>query len=133
MARGEGGGRPKIPIDGTLVEKLASIHCTMEEIASVCSCSVDTLERRFAETIKQAKAKGRSSLRRYQWEAAQKGNTGMLIWLGKQLLDQTEKVEQRVDLDLTRRAREVSVMPRTEQIKLLREELKRLEGESDVV
>lgn len=83
-------GRPQIEIDEKLVEKLASIHCTMEEIASIVGCSVDTLERRFAELIKTAKDKGRSSLRRHQWEAAQKGNTTMLIWLGKQLLGQKD-------------------------------------------
>lgn len=82
--------RPKLQIDESLVEKLASIHCTMEEIASVCSCSVDTLERRFAEVIKKARAKGKSSLRRLQWENAQKGNVSMQIWLGKIILGQVE-------------------------------------------
>ncbi len=83
-------GRPPLEIDESVVEKLASIHCTMEEIASVVGCSVDTLERRFAEVIKVAKDKGKSSLRRYQWEGAQKGNPAMLIWLGKQLLGQKD-------------------------------------------
>lgn len=82
--------RPKLEIDADIVEKLASIHCTMEEIASVCSCSVDTLERRFAEIIKVGKDKGKTSLRRHQWEAAQKGNPALLIWLGKQLLGQKD-------------------------------------------
>lgn len=83
--------RPKKKIDQSLVEKLASIHCTMAEIASVCDCSVDTLERRFAEAIKKAKDKGKSSLRRLQWESAQKGNNTMLIWLGKQILGQRDQ------------------------------------------
>lgn len=83
-------GRPKLDLDEALIEKLASIHCTMEEIASICNCSVDTLERRYAELIKVAKDKGKSSLRRYQWEGAQKGNSAMLIWLGKQLLGQKD-------------------------------------------
>lgn len=82
--------RPKIEIDESLVDKLASIHCTMEEIGSIVGCSVDTLERRFADVIKKAKDKGKSSLRRYQWELAQKGNATMLIWLGKQLLGQRD-------------------------------------------
>ncbi len=77
-------------LDEELIMKLASIHCTMEEIASICGCSVDTLERRYAEAIKIAKDKGKSSLRRHQWEAAQKGNITMMIWLGKQLLGQKD-------------------------------------------
>lgn len=70
----------------------------MIEIAAVVGCSVDTLERRFADIIKDGQATGRSSLRRYQWEAAKKGNTAMLIWLGKQMLDQTDRLDQRTEL-----------------------------------
>jgi hypothetical protein len=33
------------------------------------------------------------SLRRWQIEAARKGNPTMLVWLGKQLLGQTDKIE----------------------------------------
>ena len=36
-------GRPKKEIDMDLVEKLANIQCTQEEIACVVGCSVDTL------------------------------------------------------------------------------------------
>lgn len=89
--------RPRKKIDQSIVEKLAAIHCTMEEIASVCECSVDTLERRFAEPIKSAKNRGKTSLRRHQWELAQKGNVTMLIWLGKQLLGQRDQLEQVID------------------------------------
>ena len=82
--------RPKKQIDETTVRRLAEIHCTVEEIASVVGCSKDTLERRFADIIDEGKAEGKSSLRRMQWEAAQKGNTAILIWLGKQLLGQKD-------------------------------------------
>lgn len=34
---------------------------------------------------------GRVSLRRSQWQAAQKGNAALLIWLGKQYLNQKDK------------------------------------------
>ena len=87
---------PKKPLDLVMIEKLATIHCTMNEIASAMDCSVDTLERRCADIIKKGKDKGKASLRRLQWEGAQKGNPTMLIWLGKQLLGQTDKVEQNV-------------------------------------
>lgn len=86
--------RPKIEIDEALVRKLATIHCTMNEISAVVGCSVDTLERRYAELIKKGKNEGKSSLRRLQWEAAQKGNTTMLIWLGKQILAQRDVIEE---------------------------------------
>lgn len=83
-------GRPKLEIDEEEVIKLASIHCTMEEIGYIVGCSVDTLENRFSESIKEGRARGRASLRRMQYEAAKKGNATMLIWLGKQLLGQRD-------------------------------------------
>lgn len=95
-------GRPVIELDWTKVGKLCEIHCTEAEIANVMGCSVDTLERRikeyfgitFAEYFDQKAAKGRASLRRKQFAAALRGNTTMLIWLGKQVLGQRDKVEQ---------------------------------------
>ena len=89
------GGRHKKPVDEDLLRKLASIHCTMEEMASIVKVSVDTLERRFADVIKEERSKGKMSLRRWQWTLASKENLGMLVWLGKQHLGQSEKVEQK--------------------------------------
>ena len=82
--------RPKKKIDTKQVETLARIQCTMKEIAAVCQCSVATLERRFADAIKEAQESGRSSLRRAQWKSALGGNTTMQIWLGKQHLGQRD-------------------------------------------
>jgi len=92
-------GRPPIEVDEDLIEKLASIHCTMAEIASTVGCSVDTLERRFAETIKRGKDKGKSSLRRIMWKKAQEGNPTMMIWLSKQHLGMSDKIEEKLDID----------------------------------
>lgn len=82
--------RPKKEVDEQLIYRLAKIHCTMEEISAITKVSVNTLERRFGGIIKEAKEHGRASLRRYQYLLAKKGNLGMLIWLGKQLLGQRE-------------------------------------------
>ena len=86
-------GRPKIKIDEKILENLASILCTNEEIASFFNCSSDTLTRNFAESLKKGRDKGKMSLRRMQFEKAQTGNATMLIWLGKQLLGQKDKIE----------------------------------------
>ena len=86
-------GRPKIKIDEKILENLASILCTNEEIASFFNCSSDTLTRNFAESLKKGRDKGRMTLRRMQFEKAQTGNATMLIWLGKQLLGQKDKIE----------------------------------------
>ena len=85
--------RPEIEIDEKLVYKLASIGCKVNEIADFVGCSTDTLERRFAVEIKKGKAELRMSLRRWQLEAARKGNASLLIWLGKQMLGQKDTIE----------------------------------------
>jgi hypothetical protein len=85
--------RPRLEIDEDTVEKLASIMCTMEEMSHILGCSVDTLERRFADIINKGRNSGKMSLRRWQWEACKKGNSALLIWMGKQHLGQKEKLE----------------------------------------
>ena len=85
--------RPLIELDEEKIRDLASIQCTMKEIAAVMRCSVDTLERRFADIIKTGQDEGKSSLRRAQYKVAMGGNAAMLIWLGKQLLGQKEHPE----------------------------------------
>jgi len=82
--------RPLKKVDAEQVEKLAGFHCSLAEIASVVGCSVDTLERRFAEVIKKGREQGKASLRRRQFELAMAGNPTMLIWLGKQNLGQRD-------------------------------------------
>lgn len=86
--------RPKLQIDPKLVQDLAALGCKTNEIAVTLGCSTDTLERRFAAELAKGRENLRISLRRWQLEAAKKGNVAMLIWLGKQMLGQAEKVEQ---------------------------------------
>lgn len=87
--------RPKLNIDKEAVFKLAKMHCTMEEMAGFFGCSVDTLERRFADVIDKGRQEGKMKLRDLQLQAANKGNVVMLIWLGKQILGQSEKIESK--------------------------------------
>lgn len=89
----------RIELDSAKVEVLAAIQCTFDEIASGLGVSTDTLDRRrkddpkVADAIKRGREEGTRSLRRIQWEAAQKGNVTMMIWLGKQWLGQKDKQE----------------------------------------
>lgn len=91
--------RPKLEIDEEVVEKLASIQCTMIEIASVVGCSVDTLERRFADIIKKGQDKGKMSLRRAMFQKANEGNATIMIWLSKQHLGMVDKFEHGTNPD----------------------------------
>jgi hypothetical protein len=91
-------GRPKKFVDLEMVEKLAHIQCTYAEIASTLGVSVDTLQRNkdFAVVYKRGAEGGRKTLRRMQFESANKGNVVMQIWLGKQYLGQSDHVTSQV-------------------------------------
>lgn len=85
--------RPKLEIDPVLVEELAGIGCKNKEIAVIAGCSTDTLERRYAAELEKGRENLKVSLRRWQLESARRGNVVMLIWLGKQILGQSDKLE----------------------------------------
>lgn len=87
-------GRPPLELDEKVIAGLARIDCTMIEIAAVVGCSVDTLERNYAEVIEKNRKEGHSSIRRQQYKLAMAGNPTMLIWLGKMQLGQRETVRQ---------------------------------------
>jgi hypothetical protein len=65
----------------------------MREIAAYFGVSEDTISRNYADCVKQGRTLMRGSLRNKQYEIAMRGNPQMLIWLGKQELDQTDKQE----------------------------------------
>ncbi len=120
--------RPIIPVDEVLLEKLAAMFCTMKEMAAVLNVSVDTLERRYAEVIAKGREKGRSKLRRLQWQSAERGNVAMLIFLGKQLLHQRDVaiIEGEVTVN------NVSGMTKEEAMKRLNERTRPVQQVIDV-
>lgn len=87
-------------ISKILFENLCSIQCTKEEICSVLDVSEKTLNswcndkygKNFSLVFNEKRLLGKSSLRRMQWKLAEKNNA-MAIWLGKQYLGQTDKIE----------------------------------------
>ena len=92
-------GPPRAKLDLAQVEVLASIQCTDYEIALVLGVSEKTIQRRkaddpaFLSAYEKGRADGRVSLRKWQFETAKARNVGMLIWLGKQYLGQTDKAD----------------------------------------
>lgn len=103
-------GRPRLILTEDalkLVESLSRIMCTEEEIASILNCSRDLFytednKELYRQAIQKGQSEGKQSLRRYQYELAKKGNSSMLIWLGKQWLGQTDKIEQSVGISNSR-------------------------------
>lgn len=96
-------GRPRIEISFEDFRKLCALQCTLTEIASFFDCSEDTIEnwckrtfkKTFSEVYKIYSASGKISLRRWQFRMAEH-SVPMAIFLGKNWLGQTDKVEQTV-------------------------------------
>jgi hypothetical protein len=86
-------GSNKYDIDPEQVEMLAARFWTNVEIASFFGIDEGTIRKGFSDILTKGRAIGKGKLRDLQWSAAEKGNTAILIWLGKQYLGQTEKVE----------------------------------------
>ena len=88
-------GRPKAEVDVEILKNLASIGCPTYEIASVMNVSARTLKRNFAEIIDQYKERGKASLRKKMLDkAVKKDNTMMQIFLSKNYLGMSDKVQQ---------------------------------------
>lgn len=97
-------GRPKKEIDQRQFEQLCQIQCTETEICGWFGVSDKTLTRwcketyfneygegmSFSEVFAEKRSAGKISLRRFQFQQAEK-SPAMAIWLGKQYLGQVEK------------------------------------------
>lgn len=108
------GGRPRDEFDWHLVESLAMLETTEAFIAErlilkdgdevnakSIQAKIKIIQRRITERYmcsfvqfrQQRLESRRLQLRQWQWKAAEKGNTAMLIWLGKQYLNQSDNPE----------------------------------------
>lgn len=85
----------KKPLDEDRVAELAYEGASNREIGDILGCDHKTVESRFSPLLRKKRAERRMKLRKAQFDAAVGGNATMLVWLGKQELDQTDKVEQR--------------------------------------
>ena len=95
-------GRPRKQIDKTEFEKLCFLQCTRSEFCTWFDVKEDTLNkwckenydgRTFSAVFQEKRENGLISLRRTQFQLAEK-SPAMAIFLGKNLLGQTDKMEQ---------------------------------------
>jgi len=82
------------------VEKLSSYGLTNKEIAEALGYDDSTLKRKFEIFLTKGKANLKQRLKKKQIQVAMGGNVSMLIWLGKQYLDQSEKVVETGDYQI---------------------------------
>lgn len=98
----KGPTKPLTDEDFAKLVAMIRIQCTQDEICNIFGMTAETLNKRleergegkFSTLYKKHQDEGRASLRRMQWKTAEGGNPTMQIWLGKNMLGQTDKVEQ---------------------------------------
>ena len=73
------------------VKMLASFGCSYIEIGKYFGCSEGVIRRRYRTEYEQGREEMKLTLRQLQWKHAQNGNTALLIFLGKNFLQQTDK------------------------------------------
>jgi hypothetical protein len=82
------------------MKKLALNGCQNNTIASIMGIPVQTIVDNFREVLTKKRAERKNDLRTHQNTAAKKGNPALLIFLGKNELDQADK--QDIDLGLNK-------------------------------
>lgn len=69
---------------------LATLGCSTREIADWFNVTESTLKYNFSEYITKGREEIKQKLRQAQIKTAMSGNAALLIWLGKQLLGQSD-------------------------------------------
>ena len=83
-------GRDKKVIPPQEVYKLAQMGCKNQEIADWFGLDENTLTYNFSVELLKGRESLKQSLRQAQIKLALSGNATMLIWLGKNILGQSE-------------------------------------------
>ena len=76
---------------------LSSFGCTIMEIAKFFIVDESVIRKDYVEEVRRGKEQMKLRLRQLQWKFAEQGNTSLLIFLGKNYLNQTDKQQ----LDMT--------------------------------
>ena len=100
-------GRKKIVINWARVDSALKAGANGVQVAAMLGISFDTLSRRtneeknadFAAYMREKREAGNEELLKAQYEGAISGDRGLLIWLGKQRLNQTDKKEIKQQFD----------------------------------
>lgn len=74
-----------------MLKALSGMGATREDMAHYAGCSEATLRRNFDAVIKEGRLQVRNRLRIKMFNAANAGNTAMLIYLSKQFLNMADR------------------------------------------
>jgi len=79
--------------DPDKIQMLASFGCSITEIAKYFRIDESTVRKKYKDELETGRESLKVRLRQLQWDHAARGNTALLIWLGKQYLGQTDRKE----------------------------------------
>jgi len=99
---------PDPDITAQKVEALAALGMNGTDIAAYFGTSKSTISKKYAAIIEKGRERLKVSLRQAQIKAALEGSNVMLIWLGKQLLGQSDKIETKNDHVVENKERKLS-------------------------
>jgi len=85
-----GRGEDRRLVDPEMVWIMAELGCPDAEIATYIGVSETTLKYNFSGYMAKARTQLKMKLRRAQIQTALKGQPTMLVWLGKNMLGQTD-------------------------------------------
>lgn len=106
--------RPPKPISEKEVSNYARLGASNVDIAEMVGVDEKTIRNRFSEILAKSRAKRRTVIRGWQFDAAKNGNVTMLIWLGKQELGQSDKQEHSGESTvIIREGKRIDTSPRT--------------------
>ena len=97
IVRGRVIGRNKTVIPEEQVLELARLHCTNKEMADFFEVPQSTFKDNFRDIILKGRTETKQRLRKAQLKLALNGDRVMLIWLGKNILGQSENQINNID------------------------------------
>jgi hypothetical protein len=84
-------GRPRKILDEELIARFIGKGFTVEYVADYMGVSASTLYDNYSDALRKGRVFRNGCLQAKQLNKAMKGDTTLLIWLGKQWLGQTDK------------------------------------------
>lgn len=100
---------PKLKqVDWPTFDGLCEIQCTLTELANWFDCDEKTIKAivlrekgvEYSEYYEKKSSPGKISLRRKMFQLALSGDKTMLIYLSKQYLGMSDKIEQKVETNV---------------------------------
>lgn len=88
-------GRPPVNLDEEAIARMIGKGFTVEYVADYFGVSATTMYAKYSEALRKGYVFREGCLQAKQFHDAMRGNVTLQIWLGKQWLKQSDKVEHK--------------------------------------